>query len=987
MISSRGPESGWHEANGNPTTSALELRGSTNSSGYVTTVNFENLNITFDTVASSNFNKKAEELGAGTIVAAGSDNAAPGENHLSFSNSLVQVNFELSDGAQYQESNLAYGVILRKNDNSLAIKNSEFRVDSNMGGLYLEKADLSVSGNQFIIESGSGIINAGESNRTHNSHITGGSGADNTWGIFSDAYYDDKTQTFASAYTRIVGVNGIKWETFRYSSSYIGSFNVDFVSDLTEIVARDSNGYFESTLAAEMDFWDPSNTAAYDEPISTIAFNGTHTRILNYQSGSNNIEQYKLNGSGPSVTGFHAETGLITFKNDVLIFAGTENIDAPAQVIGLDLTRSTKAIVQPQSLFSVLSLSNTAAATSPVAIAVDGTSSFDVNQSTLFVAAADANELGTAISLEAGASSQIEATGGLILGNISVASDSEFKLETNATNSAGLVYIGAICGTGATSSSLHLLNANDVWLVTENTTVSNARLENGATLSLVADDAESLIESAQTELGWTDESLRTNYENFGLSISEIVKIDGNYRTVKLEKFSTENANFRLRVSQDAQDTHDTIVFDETSESVNGSVDIVLSGTTEDLNFTEIAQGFIRQDSNSSTVTLGLKDKDGDGLADRYVAVKGGTFGWQLGFKGNTADSVLTSDDETLNTIVGTGPGDWLLVRTDDIPIEVADAVAFGNSASQAISWLDGLEDLRKRIGDVRNGTPSGTWAKAFQSKSRFSTSGFEQTVSGIHVGSDVSFSAGGDASWLTGASFRYSRADQEGLGEAAHGTSDMDEYAVKLYATYMHENGFFADIVAHAGWYDMDIAGRSNDYTDSYSADYGVLGTGLSVEVGKTFTFGEASATNGAWFMEPQIQLAYLHVANKDYRTSTGLKIAADDTNFLTGRIGFEAGRTFITGTNGDGSLRELRIAILGGMTHEFDGDTVVTVTGTDGSRSFDADDISGTRGYYGVSAYWNFSDSLNFYGRLAREQGNGYTKEYDFSVGLRYEW
>ena len=124
----------------------------------------------------------------------------------------------------------------------------------------------------------------------------------------------------------------------------------------------------------------------------------------------------------------------------------------------------------------------------------------------------------------------------------------------------------------------------------------------------------------------------------------------------------------------------------------------------------------------------------------------------------------------------------------------------------------------------------------------------------------------------------------------------------------------------------------------------------LPLEFGKSFEF--APDVTGAWFVEPQMQFSILHVGSKNCDTSTDLEVHADGTDFVTGRLDFEAGRTMRLGAENDPSAQRIKLAVLGGVTHDFDGDSTVSVTGVDdSSRSFDAEEISGTRYYYGLSA------------------------------------
>ena len=965
---------------------AVYLDGSANSA--TNSVAFENVDIELSTEVNfqQNFVSGSQRRVAGVIVS--EDNARnndfkpymSGNDHVSFANSEVLLNFEIQEGSRRDNSDVLAAVILAGQSNTFTVTDSSFIAQSDMAGMRLDGTSITASGDRFIIDAARGTTR----DRLYSEDLSG------LEFYTRDRHYDE---IFNSKETFISGSNGIMVNPDVVSKTGLGSFDFYFNSDRTVIEAKNTNGFFNETYGIRLEFKYPDNVEDYMDilPGNSLTFSGDTALVSNYQKGtqeveaSNKIALYGIQ-AGHKAT-IHSDSRVFD------VFAGMEDIQwkedvkPTTTVKGIDLTRVSALNIVNADRFSVITMTNAETIDSMAAISLSE-SSFDVSNSGTIIAAYQNQRIGDALTLDNNSSSSLDLNkGGFLLGNVVVSGNSTFDLKTSQDAQAGLTFIGALrlgeSESGpAGNTSVQLLNERDVWLVTEDSSIANLKLENGATLNLATEDASNLAELGLAQSGGAGltESLGST-----LSLSDL-SLDTDFHKVTLQGFTTSNANFRMRVSQDAEDTFDQIVFDGNSGSVNGTLDIVLSGDTKDLGFTEIADGFIRQENSDASVTLDLADRDGDGAADRYVAVKGAVFGWGLGFKGDGSEEVLVPEEEGDGTLTGTGAGNWLLVRTDDIPIEVQDAVAFGSSASQAISWLDGLEDLRQRLGDVRHGEKSGAWAKAFASKSRFTRTGFEQEVQGVHIGADASFASDAQSTWLAGASFRYSRADQEGLGEAAHGTSDMDEYAVKLYATYLHENGFYADFVAHAGWYEMDIEGRTNDFTSAYKADYGVLATGLSMEFGKSFEFAADAA--GAWFVEPQMQFSILHVGSKSYDTSTDLEVHADGTDFVTGRLGFEAGRTMRLGAENDPNAQRIKLALLGGVTHEVDGESTVSVTGVDGSsRSFDAEEISGTRYYYGLSADWTVSDTFSFYGRLAREEGDGYVKDYDVSVGLRYMW
>lgn len=384
--------------------------------------------------------------------------------------------------------------------------------------------------------------------------------------------------------------------------------------------------------------------------------------------------------------------------------------------------------------------------------------------------------------------------------------------------------------------------------------------------------------------------------------------------------------------------------------------------------------------------------------------------WNLVFVPEGQEDLLTTEEGRKQlTNTGVGKGNWHLVKGDKwvdnppvnppvdpdkpiLPPEVNDNLTIGISATQALAYQADLEDLRTRLGEVRYGAQDGAWVKVFTKKEQIGNgSSLEQEVDGINVGVDALITENEDAAWLVGGAFRYSSADQKGLA-GRHISGELDEYSLKAYATWMQEKGSYADFVLQAGRYEQTIDGLDNTSLDKSHADYNTWGFGASVEVGHMFAFDEGIDDRrwyNHWFVEPQLQLSYFHAKGADYTTSTGLKIEQGNADFLTGRAGLVIGKKFNYGTENDLDRRYFQIAAIGGVKHEFlGGDQTIHYTGTDKERlSVKANELSGTRYYYGVNADWQLGNQWRVYGQIAHEEGDDYTKEYDINFGLKYQF
>ena len=322
--------------------------------------------------------------------------------------------------------------------------------------------------------------------------------------------------------------------------------------------------------------------------------------------------------------------------------------------------------------------------------------------------------------------------------------------------------------------------------------------------------------------------------------------------------------------------------------------------------------------------------------------------------------------------------EWYLVRGTDaggMPdySPTADAVlAMAGTGAQNALYQNNLSDLRKRLGEVRDGVRDGLWASFTgwkDSLSGYAGSRFRQEAYSLSLGLDHAV----NERWLVGANFRATLADQRTHGHNDRQASgDADSQGINLYATWTHENGAYADFVATIDRYGQEISTTMLD-GQPVKGKYHNWGYGLSVEAGRKFDKLGADKT---WFIEPQAQLSWYHVNGDSFSMDNGMRVKQDDSNNLTGRLGIVAGRDIAL----EGS-RMGQYYLKAGINHEFMGDQKITLNGV----VFDEDGIMGTRFYYGAGMDWELDRETRLYGQIEREEGGRYTKEIEIRVGLKH--
>ncbi len=285
-------------------------------------------------------------------------------------------------------------------------------------------------------------------------------------------------------------------------------------------------------------------------------------------------------------------------------------------------------------------------------------------------------------------------------------------------------------------------------------------------------------------------------------------------------------------------------------------------------------------------------------------------------------------------------------------------------------WQAEMNALSKRMGELRL-TPvaGGVWGRAFgrrQDVDNRVSREFRQTISGFELGADTALPVA-DGRWHVGAVAGYTNGR---IKFDRGGTGDDDSVHVGAYATYIEDGGFYMDgivrvsLIRHAFKVD-DVKCRR------VRVQYRGNGVGASLELGKRFTWP------GAWYVEPQLEVAAFHAQGADYTASNGLRIKDDGTNSMLGRLGLHVGRQFDLG---DGRVVQPYMKL--SWVQEFDGKGTVRTNDIrhkvrlDGGRTELAVGVASQLGKHG-----------SLFGSYEYAKGSRQTMPWTFHVGYRYAW
>ena len=298
-----------------------------------------------------------------------------------------------------------------------------------------------------------------------------------------------------------------------------------------------------------------------------------------------------------------------------------------------------------------------------------------------------------------------------------------------------------------------------------------------------------------------------------------------------------------------------------------------------------------------------------------------------------------------------------------------------------------LSTLRKRLGEVRYGAQDGLWAKAMMMKDSvggIASKGYDQDLYGVSFGYDHLVRNTEEGLWLLGANIRQAHAEQDLMDGLGSGKTDA--IGLNAYATWANYQGAYADFVLSADHYRQKLStvGESGKITGKYNT----LGWGASIEVGHMFHTTRNDLSWGPWYnswwLEPQLQLAFYRVEGEKYTLSSGGRIRQKDADSLIGRAGIVVGKKFNYGEDREEiDRRYSQLYLKAGVKHDFFGDRTVWF----GSDRFDGEVAGKTTFYYGLGGDWQFNERMRLYGQIERETGDDYEKDYEVSVGLKYEF
>ncbi|HEX8986393.1 MAG TPA: autotransporter outer membrane beta-barrel domain-containing protein [Rhodocyclaceae bacterium] len=316
---------------------------------------------------------------------------------------------------------------------------------------------------------------------------------------------------------------------------------------------------------------------------------------------------------------------------------------------------------------------------------------------------------------------------------------------------------------------------------------------------------------------------------------------------------------------------------------------------------------------------------------------------------------------------GIGSPDDIYLYNTLAPSTPASA-AVSTAASSGVLWYGEMNDIKKRLGELRLGAPTdNVWARTHAEKHVIKPRGgqsFDQLSHGLEVGSDKASGFDGGTrylGWVAG----IGRADNS---FDAGGSGVSDSVFLGAYGSWLADDGVYLDVVGkynrfrHA--FSAPLLGGGSD-----SAAYGTTGFGFSVEAGRRME------RNDGVFVEPQVELATLRSQGKDYTTANGLRVAAPAANSLQLRLGAAFGRKTLV----EGGARQFYGKL--SWVEELAGQGRTAVD----AASFDAS-LKGGRLVLGLGVMED-TESRQIYLDVETSRGPTTSKPWGFNLGCRWKF
>lgn len=328
---------------------------------------------------------------------------------------------------------------------------------------------------------------------------------------------------------------------------------------------------------------------------------------------------------------------------------------------------------------------------------------------------------------------------------------------------------------------------------------------------------------------------------------------------------------------------------------------------------------------------------------------------------------------------GQGYFDYTPAKPDKPEIETGDyETSIMSSTRSALTssilvWRNDMNDMYKRMGDLRIGAESGLWARVYGGRISYDANNayMKNSYWAAQVGMDKRLASG----WHVGGAFGYND------GSATYrygGKGDPKLYTLAAYATRVSEDGQYVDIVAKVGKlsnkftaYNKYDAPALRNYVEG---KYDTYGYGISAEYGKKIRMGKG-------FITPQAELTWSRLSSDSFAAAApsgeSMRVNQSSVNSLIGRLGVVAG---VESDKGNFYAKA-------SLFHEFDGDGHILFSepGKTGKRS--SFSLKDTWAEIALGGNYYLSPRSMIYADFTKSFGGDYKVDWRINAGICFSF
>lgn len=320
------------------------------------------------------------------------------------------------------------------------------------------------------------------------------------------------------------------------------------------------------------------------------------------------------------------------------------------------------------------------------------------------------------------------------------------------------------------------------------------------------------------------------------------------------------------------------------------------------------------------------------------------------------------------------PDRWYLA--DNGLSSLADAV-IATTVLQGMDWHFSMDSLNQRMGDVRaqfdqfieRKARGDVWmrGRSYSLKANYKLVGrpFEQISDGLSAGADKAFVIGGGAVVLGGIFVDCNWVDRD---LAEQGTSKTQGIGFGVYATMLHESGWYGDLVMKADRMTNEFEARTVDGRTS-SGDFDNTLEGVSLE------FGKRVELKNEWWFEPFLQASYAWLNSVEYdvkNAERSMPVKVDGAHSTQYRGGLRIGREL---------SRWYPYAKMAWAKTDNNGGTIHAHTKTISVQTNE------WRFETGLGLNMRLSDRSNLYFDYEYATSTAYERPWSFNIGFRTGW